>query len=121
MAQPSFTAVRQALAAALATIPGLNTYAEYAEQITVPAAIVLPVQGSFLRYATMDRALDISLRAVLAVAKAGGSAGQVPMAPCLAPPSPTSAAAPLNAKSSLGGVIPYPNLSKTGNYGPGTS
>src|SRR5258708_14485010 len=110
MAQPSFTAVRQALAAALATIPGLNTYAEYAEQITVPAAIVLPVQGSFLRYATMDGALDISLRAVLAVAKAGGSGGQVLLDPFLAPAGPSSVVAALQAHNTLGGVAPDPNL-----------
>ena len=118
MVQPTFTAVRQALATTLATIPGLNTYAEYAEQITVPAAIVLPVQGTFMNYATMDGALDITLRAALCVARADGSGGQAIMDPFLATTGTQSVFAALQASGGLGGVVSYANLMEATGYGP---
>ena len=118
MTQPTLTQVRQALATTLATIPGLNVYAEYAEQITTPAAIILPVQGTFLNYATMDGALDVTLRAALCVAKADGTGGQALMDPFLATSGAQSVFAALQASGSLGGVVSYANLMEATGYGP---
>ena len=118
MPQPTLTQVRQALATTLQTIPGLNAYAEYAEQITTPAAIVLPVQGTFLSYATMDGALDVTLRAALCVARGDGSAGQALMDPFLATTGTQSVFAALQASPGLGGVVSYANLMEATGYGP---
>lgn len=118
MTQPSFSAVRQALAATLASIGGLNTYAEYAEQITPPAAIVMPVQGTFIRYVTMDGGQELLLRAVICVAKADSSAGQAVLDPYLAPSGVLSVFACLQADPTLGGVVQYANLSEVASMGP---
>lgn len=118
MTQPTFTHVRQALAATLAAIPGLNAYAEYAEQITVPAAIVLPVQGTFISYATTDGALSISLRIALCVGRTDGSGGQALMDPFLAVTGPQSVLAALQADSTLGGTVDYAVLAEATGYGP---
>lgn len=122
MTQPTFTQVRAALAATLATIPGLNTYSEYAEQITIPAALIMPVQGTFITYATMDGALSISLRAVIAVARADGSGGQALIDPYLATSGPQSVFACLATPAgyTLGGVVSYANLTEAASYGPMT-
>lgn len=118
MTQPTFSQVRAALAAALAAIPGLNTYAEQAEQVTVPAAIVLPVQGTFLRWATMDGALEITLRAVLVVARTDSSGGQALIDPFLAATGSQSVLGCLQANPTLGGVVSYANLTEATGYGP---
>lgn len=118
MPQPTFSQVRAALATALAAIPGLNTYAESAEQVNVPAAIILPVQGTFLRYATMDGALEFTLRAVLVVGRTDSSGGQALMDPFLAVTGPQSVLACLQANPTLGGVVSYANLAEATGYGP---
>jgi hypothetical protein len=120
MVQPTFTQVRVALAATLAAIPGLNTYAEYAEQITTPAAVILPIQGSFIQYATMDGQQNISLRVVLCVARADGTAGQAIIDPYLATSGPQSVFAALQTQSgsTLGGVVSYAALTEAASYGP---
>ena len=118
MTQATFTQVRQALAATLATIPGLHAYGEYAEQITVPAAIILPIQGTFLSYATQDGAMNISLRAALCVAKADGTGGQALMDPFLAATGPSSVFAALAADPHLGGTVDYAALIEATGYGP---
>jgi hypothetical protein len=118
MTQATFTAVRQALAATLAKIPGLNTYGEYAEQITVPAAIILPVQGTFLSYVTQDGALNVSLRAALCVARADGTGGQALMDPFLATTGTQSVFAALAADPRLGGTVDFAALIEATGYGP---
>lgn len=117
MTQPTFSAVRQALASTLSAIPGLNTYAEYAEQITPPAAIILPVQGTFIQYATMDGGQNLSLRAVLCVARSDSSAGQVLLDPYLATSGSSSVFACLDAAPTLGGVVQYANLTGAASMG----
>lgn len=118
MTRPAFSAVRQALAATLSSIPGLNTYAEYAEQITPPAAIILPVQGTFITYATMDGAQDLSLRAVICVARSDSSAGQALLDPFLATSGTQSVFAALQADPTLGGAVDYANLTEVASMGP---
>lgn len=71
----SMTAIRHAIAARCATIPGLNTYPKAPGQVVTPAAVVLP--GPISYDATMARGSDdftFTLR--LLVAQASYDAGQ---------------------------------------------
>lgn len=118
MTQPTLSAIRQALAATLGTIPGLTAYAEYAEQITPPAAIIVPTQGSFISYATMDGEQNLSLRAVICVARTDSSAGQSSLDPFLATSGSQSVFACLQAAPTLGGVVSYANVAEAASMGP---
>lgn len=115
MTQPTFSQVRQALASTLAAAsPGLNAYAEYADQITIPAALILPVTGTFLSYATMDGQLDVRLRAVVCVARGD----QAALDPFLAPSGPQSVLAAVAANDTLGGVVSSAGVTEVTGFGP---
>jgi hypothetical protein len=118
MAQPTFTQIRQALAATLNTIPGLRATANRNAQVNPPAAVIMPAAGSFIRYSvTTDGAADITLRAILLVAEADSASGQDNIDPYLASTGPSSVWAALQANQTLGGAVSYAELTEATGYG----
>lgn len=119
MAPPGLTAIRVALAAQLDTIPGLRAYANRTDQVDPPAVLVLPIQGSFIRYGVaMDGSAEFSLRAVLVTSKTDSTSGQAAMDPFLDVSGASSIYANLQANSTLGGVVQYAALMEATGYGP---
>lgn len=118
MTQATFTQIRAALATRIATIAGLRVYPERTDQVDPPACVILPVQGSLIRYGTtMDGSAEISLRAVLLMAKGDSTAGQAAMDPYLATTGPLSVYAALQADPSLGGTVQWAVLMEATGYG----
>lgn len=117
MTQPLFSAVRTALAARLGTISGLRAYADRAASISPPVCLVLPPGGTFMRYDTMDGAVQITLRAVLLISLATSAMGQDIMDPYLATTGPQSIWAALSADPTLGGTVHYAALTEVTTYG----
>jgi len=76
MTQPTYTAIRQALADTLtAAIPGLRATTNPL-QVNLPAAVVVPVQGTFAQYSqTMDGAVVYRADVIVAVSNADGDSG----------------------------------------------
>jgi hypothetical protein len=116
--QPTFTEVREALAAQLATIPGLRTTTEQADQVNPPVAVIMPVSGTFIRYgATFDDNADITLRAILLAAKTDTSGGQDLMDTYLAVTGDSSINAAIQADPTLGGIVQSASLAEATGYG----
>jgi hypothetical protein len=119
MAPPGLAAIRVALANQLDTIPGLRAYANRTDQVSPPAVLVLPIQGSFIRYGVaMDGSAEFGLRAVLVAAKADSTSGQAAMDPFLDVSGASSIYANIQANSTLGGVVQYAALMEATGYGP---
>jgi hypothetical protein len=116
--QPTFTAVRAALAAQLNTIAGLRATANRNAQISPPAAVVMPVTGSFIRYSTtFDGECDLMLRAILLVAEGDSTSGQDNIDPYLATTGAQSVYAAIQADPTLGGVVSWAALTEATGYG----
>jgi hypothetical protein len=116
--QPTFTAVRAALAAQLNTIAGLRATANRNAQISPPAAVVMPVTGSFIRYSTtFDGECDLTLRAILLVAEGDSTSGQDSIDPYLATTGAQSVYAAIQADPTLGGVVSWAALTEATGYG----
>lgn len=119
MAPPSLAAIRVALANQLDTISGLRAYANRSDQVDPPAVLILPIQGSFIRYGVaMDGSAEFSLRAVLVTAKTDSTSGQAAMDPFLDVTGSQSIYANIQANSTLGGVVQYAALMEATGYGP---
>ena len=118
MAPPGLAAIRTALAAQLDTIPGLRATANRSDQVVPPMVLVMPIQGSFIRYSVaMDGSAEFSLRAVLVTAKADSTSGQAAMDPFLDVSGASSIYANIQANSTLGGVVQYAALMEATGYG----
>lgn len=119
MTQPTFTAVRQALATQLGNrITGLRAVANRNAQVNPPAAIVMPVTGSFIRYGTsFDGSADISLRVILLVSEADSASGQDNLDAYLATSGSSSIYAAVQADPTLGGVVQYAAVVEATAYG----
>lgn len=119
MTQPTFSAVRAALAAQLsAKITGLRAVANRNAQISPPAAVVMPVTGTFVRYSTTFQAsADLTLRAILLVAEGDSSSGQDLLDPYLATTGAQSVYAAVQADPTLGGVVDSAAVVEATAYG----
>ena len=119
MTQPSFSAVRQALADTLSTaIPGLRATANRPLQVNPPMAVILPAVGNFATYSvSMDGQADYTLRAVLVVAPADSTAGEDLLDPYIATAGPQSVWAAVQAASTLGGVVSFAAVTGASSYG----
>ena len=70
MAQPTFAAVRAALATYLTSSIGLRATPNRFQQINPPMAVVMPQTGSFIRYSvSMDGETDYTLRVIMLVSE----------------------------------------------------
>ena len=118
MTQATITQARSALATQLATIDGLRTASTRAAQITPPMAVVMPGQGTFIRYkTTLSGSADLVFRIVLLLAAADSSIGQDAMDPYLATSGDQSILAAVQADDTLGGVVEYAEVMDATGYG----
>lgn len=118
MAQPTYTAVRQALASTLATqIPGLRTTAARI-QVNPPAAVVMPVTGTFASYSqTMDGSLRFLLRAIVLVSEGDSSSGMDQLDPYVATTGPQSIWAAVQRDTRLSGTVEDAFVAEATAYG----
>ena len=118
MTQPTFTQVRQALAAQLAAqIPGLRTVANRI-QVNPPAAVVMPVTGTFASYSqTMDGAAEYTMRAIVLVSEGDGTSGMDQLDPYIATTGSQSIWAAVQADPTLGRVVNYAAVIEATGYG----
>jgi hypothetical protein len=116
--QPSFPAVRAALAAALTSKIGLRATANRFQQVNPPMAVVMPQTGTFIRYsATMDAETDYSLRVIMLVSEGDSLSGQDLLDGYLSPSGTSSIYAAVQADPTLGGVVSYAAVIEATAYG----
>ena len=117
MTQPTFTQVRVALTTRLSSISGLRAHHTFRD-VTPPAAIVMPVQGTFMSYGiTMDGQVNWLLRIILLASIGDTKAGQTTMDAMLATTGSTSIYAAIMADPSLGGVVSFCEPVEATGYG----
>lgn len=118
MTQPTFTAVRQALATTLATqITGLRSVASRI-QVNPPAAVVMPVTGTFAYYSQdFGGSLKFMLRAIVLVSEADSSSGMDLIDPYVATTGAQSVWAAVQRDTTLGGVVQDAFVSEVTAYG----
>jgi hypothetical protein len=118
MPQPSFPAVRQAIATYLTTTLGLRATANRFGAVNPPMAVIAPVQGSLIRYAqTFDGETDYSLRAVLLVSEGDSASGQDAMDAYLSPAGTSSVHAAIQQDPTLGGAVSWCAVTEATGYG----
>lgn len=119
MAQPTFPAVRRAVADYLAAhITGLRTTANRFLQVNPPMAVIAPQTGSLIRYSTtMDGETDYSLRAIILVSEGDSSGGQDLLDAYLSPTGTQSVYAAVQADPMLGGAVSYAVVVEATGYG----
>ena len=119
MAQPTFTAVRAAVATYLAnTISGLRATPNRFLQVNPPMAVIAPQTGSLIRYSTtMDGETDYNLRAIILVSEGDSTQGQDLLDAYLSPTGPQSVYAAVQADPTLGGQVSYCAVIEATGYG----
>jgi hypothetical protein len=118
MAQPTFPAVRQAVANYLTTAIGLRATANRFGSVSPPMAVIAPVTGTLIRYQqTFDDETDYSLRAILLVSEGDSAAGQDALDAYLSPVGSQSVHAAVQADPTLGGQVSYCAVIEAAGYG----
>ena len=119
MTQPTYTAVRQALATTLAAqIPGLRTAANRNAQVNVPMAVIMPVTGSFASYSLdFQGSLRFLLRAIVLVSEGDSSSGMDNIDPYVATTGPQSVWAAVQADPTLGRTVQDAFVAEATAYG----
>ena len=108
MTQPTYTAIRQAIADTLSSaIPGLRGTTNPLRP-NLPCAIVVPVQGSFASYSqTMDGAVTYRADVIVAVSNADGDSGFADLDSYISTTGANSIWAAIQANQSLGIGVSY--------------
>ena len=119
MVQPTFPAVRQAVADYLAAhITGLRATANRFSQVNPPMAVIAPQTGTLIRYSTtMDGETDYSLRAIILVSEGDSTSGQDLLDAYLSPTGSQSVYAAVQADPTLGGAVSYAVVVEAAGYG----
>jgi hypothetical protein len=118
MTQPTFTAIRQALATYITSTTGLTASANRQAQVFPPMAIILPVTATFITYsADMSGSCDLSLRALILAAMSDSSDGMDTIDPYLATTGSQSLWAAVQADPTLGGVVQWCIVREVSGYG----
>ena len=118
MPQPTFVAVRQAVATYLTTSLGLRATANRFGAVAPPMAVIAPISGSLIRYAqTLDNETDYSLRAIILVAEGDSASGQDALDAYLSPVGTQSVHAAIQASPTLGGAVSYCAVVEATGYG----
>ena len=118
MTQPTFAAVRAALATYLTSSIGLRATPNRFAQINPPMAVVMPQTGSFIRYSTtLDQETDYSLRAIILVSEGDSLSGQDNLDAYLSPTGPNSVYAAVQRDPTLGGVVSFAVVVEATAYG----
>lgn len=119
MTQPTFVAVRQAVADYLAAnITGLRTTADRFSQVNPPMAVIAPQTGSLIRYAqTLDDETDYSLRAIILVSEGDSTSGQSLLDQYLSPVGGQSIHAAIKKDPTLGQAVSFAAVIEATGYG----
>ena len=118
MAQPTFGAVRQAVAAYLTTSIGLRATANRFGQINPPMAVIVPQAGSLIRYSvTLDGETDYTIRAVILASEGDSTSGQDVMDGYLSPTGANSVYAAVQKDPTLGNAVSYCAVIEATGYG----
>lgn len=118
MTQPTFAAIRQALAAYLTTAIGLRATANRFDAVNPPMAVVAPQTGSLIRYSvSTDAETDYSLRVIVLVSAGDSESGQDALDAYLSPTGSQSVYAAVQADPSLGGAVSFAVVVEATAYG----
>ena len=119
MIQPTFAAVRAAVAAYLQnTITGLRATPNRFLQVNPPMAVIAPQTGSLIRYSqTFDQETDYNLRAIILVSEGDSTQGQDLLDAYLSPTGAQSVYAAVQADPTLGGQVSYCVVVEATGYG----
>ena len=119
MAQPTFPAVRAAVAAYLQnTITGLRATPNRFLQVNPPMAVIAPQTGSLIRYGTtLDGETDYNLRAIILVSEGDSTQGQDLLDAYLSPTGAQSVYAAVQADPTLGGQVSFAAVVEATGYG----
>jgi hypothetical protein len=118
MAQPTFAAVRAAVAAYLTTAAGLRATPNRFGQINPPMAVIMPQTGTFIRYSvTLDGETDYTLRAIILVSEGDSASGQDLIDTYLSPVGTSSVYAAVQKDPTLGGQVSYAAVIEATAYG----
>ena len=118
MTQPSFGAVRQAVADYLTTAIGLRCTSNRFGTINPPMGVVVPQTGTLIRYsATFDGETDYTIRVVMLVSEGDSTSGQDALDGYLSPAGPNSVYAAVQADPTLSGTVSYAAVIEATGYG----
>lgn len=123
MVQPTYTAVRKALAATLAaqvTNPDGSALRTVANRIQVnpPAAVIMPVTGTIASYSqTFDGSLRFMLRAIVLVSEGDSASGMDNIDPYIATTGSQSIWAAVRRDTTLSGTVEDAFVSEVTAYG----
>jgi hypothetical protein len=118
MAQPTFAAVRAALATYLTSSIGLRATPNRFQQINPPMAVVMPQTGSFIRYSvSMDGETDYTLRVIMLVSEGDSLSGQDLLDVYLSPTGTQSIYAAIQKDPTLGGQVSFCAIIEATAYG----
>jgi hypothetical protein len=118
MTQPTFAAVRSALATYLTTATGLTVTPNRFQQINPPMGVVMPAGGTFIRYSeTFDGETGYTLRLIIAVAEGDSVGGQDLIDAYLAVTGTSSIWAAVQADPTLSGQVSFAAVTEAAAYG----
>ena len=119
MPQPTFPAVRQAVATYLQNnITGLRATPNRFLQVNPPMAVIAPQTGSLIRYSqTFDAETDYNLRVIILVSEGDSTQGQDLLDAYLSPTGSQSVYAAVQADPTLGGTVSYAAVIEATGYG----
>lgn len=111
------TAVCNALATTLSTIPGLRVSPSFVSQVNPPAAIIMPQPAQSLRFDTLGGGISYLLRVVVLTGYTEDQSSTALMNSYLASTGPSSVNAVIKADPHLGGAVESANLDAVRGYG----
>ncbi len=118
MAQPTFPAIRAALAAYITASTGLRATANRFGQASPPCAVIVPQAGRLIAYAqTFDGETNYYLRAILLVSEGDSASGQDLLDGYLSPEGGQSIYAAVQADPTLGHVVSWAAVIEATGYG----
>jgi hypothetical protein len=116
--QPTFGAVRQAVATYLTGAIGLRCTANRFGQVNPPMGVVVPQTGTLIRYSqTFDGETDYNLRLIMLVSEGDSTSGQDTLDAYLSPTGASSVYAAVQKDPALGGQVSYAAVIEATGYG----
>ena len=114
MSAPTFTAMREALAAALGTVSGVRAYSHFPEKVNTPAAIV---GGPSATYNDSTMTDEYTIPVLVLVADSSDRTAQLNLDSYLNPTGSTSIRAAIENDPKLGGVVETLYVTALHDYG----
>lgn len=111
------TAASNAVAAVLATVPGLRVNSGFTSQVNPPMAIVMPQPSQALRFDTFDGGITFFLRTVVLVSMTEDTSSVALLNAFMATTGSSSIEAALKANPRLNGAVDYCVMDSIRGYG----